>query len=356
MAVVNLGLKYSGKIQQRFAISSLLQGRLENNVDFVGARTVRIHTISPVPVNDYDRGASANRYGIPEEVGDTIQELTMSQDKSFSGVIDKGNTLDQSINKAGKFVKVEMDEAMVPLKDRYGFAVLAKGAGTIVGSSTAISESNVLARMAAARRVFLNERVPGSGRTFYVRSDIFNALFECKAFVENSKLGYTAIAKGQIGELFSSPVVEVPDDLLLPGLNFIYAHKAAGSSPAKIADTKMHVDAPGYSGTLVEGRFYWDTFVFGSKAGGLYADFTTGSGVSVLAAPKVEAKTGAITVTSGAKAKYTLDGSDPRYSASALEGTAPAVVVPGTVMRAYQYKEAEGTYPSPVTTVTLTEA
>ena len=61
------------------------------------------HNINTVPLNDYNRGASANRYGEPAEVGDTVQELTMTQDKSFSGVIDKGNNMDQSINKAGKF-------------------------------------------------------------------------------------------------------------------------------------------------------------------------------------------------------------------------------------------------------------
>ena len=98
---VNLDTKYSKKIDQAFTIASLLKGRLSAENEFVGARTVRIHNINTVPLNDYNRGASANRYGEPAEVGDTVQELTMTQDKSFSGVIDKGNNMDQSINKAG---------------------------------------------------------------------------------------------------------------------------------------------------------------------------------------------------------------------------------------------------------------
>ena len=97
---VNLDTKYSKKIDQAFTIASLLKGRLSAENEFVGARTVRIHNINTVPLNDYNRGASANRYGEPAEVGDTVQELTMTQDKSFSGVIDKGNNMDQSINKA----------------------------------------------------------------------------------------------------------------------------------------------------------------------------------------------------------------------------------------------------------------
>ena len=136
---VNLDTKYSKKIDQAFTIASLLKGRLSAENEFVGARTVRIHNINTVPLNDYNRGASANRYGEPAEVGDTVQELTMTQDKSFSGVIDKGNNMDQSINKAGKFLGVEMSEEVIPAYDKYCFGRLCMLAGKIVGSTDAVT-------------------------------------------------------------------------------------------------------------------------------------------------------------------------------------------------------------------------
>lgn len=133
---VNLDTKYSKKIDQAFTIASLLKGRLSAENEFVGARTVRIHNINTVPLNDYNRGASANRYGEPAEVGDTVQELTMTQDKSFSGVIDKGNNMDQSINKAGKFLGVEMSEEVIPAYDKYCFGRLCTLAGKLWAART----------------------------------------------------------------------------------------------------------------------------------------------------------------------------------------------------------------------------
>ena len=49
---VNLDTKYSKKIDQAFTIASLLKGRLSAENEFVGARTVRIHNINTVPLND----------------------------------------------------------------------------------------------------------------------------------------------------------------------------------------------------------------------------------------------------------------------------------------------------------------
>lgn len=348
---INLDTKYAKKVDQAFTLGSLIKGRLSADNEFVGARTVRIHNINTVPLNDYDRSASANRYGTPTEVGDTVEELTLSQDKSFSGVIDKGNNLDQSINKAGKFMGVQMSEEVIPAYDKYCFATLANRAGCIVGGA-AIDKTNVIPRLAAARKHMLDHRVPLKGRTLYVTTDVFNALVETDQFKNLDKLGNKAITQGQVGELFGAPVVEAPADLMPANVNFILLHKRSATAPEKIWDNKVHIDPPGISGNLCEGRFYYDLFVFAAKADGVYVDVTTGSGKgTVLAAPTIAAATGVITAAEGATVKYTTDGSDPRYSASAQTGTS-AGTGKGKVVKAYQYKD--GAYPSPVAEVTLT--
>lgn len=346
MGVVNLGVKYAKQIQQRFTVGSLLQGRLENDVEFVGARTVRVHTIVPVEVNDYDRTATANRYGVPQEVGDTVQELTMGQDKSFTGIIDKGNSKDQAINKAGKFLKVQMDERIIPLKDKYGLQVLANGAGVIAGSAEAISKANVCERISTGTVALDNAEVPADGRTLFLTAECYKQLRLSEEFLGVEALGHKSLAKGQVGEYDNMAVIKVPASRMPAGVNFLIVHKSAACSPAKISDTKMHTDPPGISGSLVEGRFYWDTFVFGAKAAGIYADVDTGA-VPVLAAPTVTAA-GAVTLAEGCTGRYTLDGTDPRYSATAVEITASATGLgaKGDTLRACQYKE--GTFPSPV--------
>jgi hypothetical protein len=351
MAVVNLHETYSKKIDEAFTRNSVVKGRLNPENEFTGARSVRVSAVNTVPLNDYDRAASANRYGEPTEVGDTLQELTMSQDKSFSAVIDKGNTKDQAINKAGKFMNIQTNEMVIPEYDKYCLGRLANLAGNIVGNAAAIDAENVVARVAAARKAFLDAKVPLADRTWYVTSALFNALLECKHFVQLEKLGVAALSENHIGNLFKSPVIEVPEDYLPAGVNFILVHKRAACAPEKIWDNKLHTDPPGISGNLIEGRFYYDCFVYGKKANGVYADVTTGNGVTVLAAPTVAAATGAITVASGATAWYTTDGSDPRYSITAKAG-ATTGATKGMVVKAYQVKE--GSFASPVTTVTVT--
>lgn len=350
---VNLGTKYASQIQQQFTTGSLLQGRLETNVDFVGARTVRVHTINTVPLQDYDRTASGDRYGVAEEVGDSVQELYMSQDKSFSAIIDKGNSLDQAINKAGQFVRAQIDEEVIPAKDRYGFARLAMQAGKIHATQEVLEHQNVLARMGAARAHMLNSNVPLKGRTWFVTSDVYDALVKTEQFRNIGQIGGKALASGQVGELFGSPVVEVPLELMPTHANFMLAHKSAAASPSKIEDTVVHIDPPGISGHKVEGRFYWDTFVFGAKANGVYLDIL-GNGdndVFFAASPTYNKTTKKIVVETGSSAKYTLDGTDPRYSMSAVEGTEPPVQA-GDTLKFYGYRE--GWYPSGVVSVKIT--
>ena len=71
---VHLHEKYAKKLDQAFTLESVVKGRLTREEEFVGARTVRISNVDTVPLNDYDRAATANRYGTPTEVGDTVQE------------------------------------------------------------------------------------------------------------------------------------------------------------------------------------------------------------------------------------------------------------------------------------------
>ena len=139
----------------------------------------------------------------------------------------------------------------------------------------------------------------------------------------------------------------MPDDLLPDKVNFLLVHKESFTSPAQIDEMKVHVDAPGISGQLVEGRYLYDTFVVGAKAKGIYADVA----VATAAAPVITASTGSIAVLEAHNAKYTLDGSDPRYSVTAQLLTAtgvPTGVKGGDIIKAYQYK-ADGTgFASPV--------
>ena len=105
-------------------------------------------------------------------------------------------------------------------------------------------------------------------------------------------------------------VVRVPKSYLPEDVYFLVAHKDAVLMPYKIADAKVHEDPVGVSGALIEGRHYYDAYVLGAKCGGVYAlvDEDCRSSAPTISQGKI---------TAFGKVRYTLDGSDPRYSDSA---------------------------------------
>jgi len=147
-------------------------------------------------------------------------------------------------------------------------------------------------------------------------------------------------------------VVKVPRSRWPENVNFMIVHKRAACAPIKLNDSKYHKDPPGISGSLVEGRMYYDLFVLGAKCDGVYVEVNTASGAGTICeAPEISASGTITCATGGVTIKYTTDGSDPRYSVSAKIGTEADITEEGTVVKAYACKN--GTFPSEVTTVTL---
>ncbi len=126
----------------------------------------------------------------------------------------------------------------------------------------------------AARASMVENLVPEAGRVWFVSSAMLNALMKTNYFVNIASLGEKAIGKGQVGQLFGAPVVEVPASILGTTTNFVLCHKDSVTTPSKINETRVHIDPPGISGHLVEGRYFYDAFVFDNKAKGIYVSAT----------------------------------------------------------------------------------
>lgn len=342
--------KFAPKIAEAFIRESFIDGRLNNQYSFSGVRTVKINTPVTVPLNDYVR-QGANRYGVPTEMQDTVQEMSLTEDKSFTMTIDKGNLLDQNGTKAAaRMLALEVKEQVVPEKDRYTFRQLALQAGTIAGNSAALTRSNICERISEGTRVLDEAEVPSDGRTLFVTPAVYKLLRLSDEFIKTEALAQKSLAKGVVGEYDGMPVVKVLSSRFPQNVNFMIVHKSAATAPSKITDTKLHTDPPGLSGNLLEGRFYYGCFVIGARAAGIYVEVDTGSGKSaVLSAPAVT-EAGAITVAGGTTVKYTTDGSDPRYSAAATVITASVTGIgaPGDTVKAYACKTDGSAFPSPV--------
>ena len=254
-STVNYASKASPKVVERFKLSSRTEGLFNNKYDFVGVRTLRLYTNDLVTLNDYSRTASSNRYGTPAELGDTYQEMTMGQDKSFVYTIDKGNVV-------------------IPAVDKYRLGVLKAKAG-LEHVTGAMTKANIIETIMTAAAEMSDELVPLSGRVLLIKQSEY---IKCKLsdqIMGNDVLGKTALTNGTMGNLDSMEVRVVPDSYMPTGTNFLIVWKGAALAPVKIKDYKIHTDPPGVSGNLVEFRMYHDCFVLDTKAKGILRGVTT---------------------------------------------------------------------------------
>jgi len=338
---INLHSKYADQIQQKFVRESLIAGLLSTQYNWAGVKTVKVSTLQTVPMVDYTRTGSS-RYGTPTEMGDVIQEMTLTQDKAFSLTIDKGNNADQSgIKEAGKALSLQISERAVPAMDKYVLNVLATKAGKIIANSTALSKTTVCDRISEGTQYLDDAEVPATYRTLLLSATAYKYLKHSDEFLKVPDLAKETLVKGQVGEYDNMKVVKIPSGRWPANVNFMIVYKNSGTAPVKLNDTKMHQDPPGISGNLLEGRQYYDCFVFGAKCDGIYVEVDTTSGKgAVLAAPTVAivSHTATVTPASGATAVYTLDGSDPRYSASAVTYSTTVTTTAGQTITVYQYK------------------
>ena len=112
MAHMNLATAVSPKVEELFAKKSQIDLALNKDYDFTGVKTVRIYSIPVVPLTDYDR---LNGYGTPVNLGNNIQEHSITRDRSFYIHLDKGDYLQsQMVMNAGKVLPVSRSTCASP--------------------------------------------------------------------------------------------------------------------------------------------------------------------------------------------------------------------------------------------------
>ena len=342
---INYAEKYSDRVAERFKTGSVTNAAVNQDYSFLGARTVRVYTIGTVPLNNYSPTGS-NRYGTPVELPDMIQEMVLSQDKGFAMTIDKGSNVDQMLTKnAGKALRRQIDEVVIPYVDTYRLLKMCSQAGHIAPMAEP-SDSTIVGAVMSAGEKLDDAYVPRTDRTLFIGTKYYTMLKSSGEFLGLEKLGEKALAKGIVGEIDGAKVVPVATSRMPSGCFFILTHRDATTSPIKLDEYKVHENPPGISGALVEGRLYFDAYVLNAKKEGVYAAVLTGSAA---AAPTANPASGSAVIpgttavtlasaTSGAAVYYTKDGSDPRFSDTRAAYSAPLATtgwVDGTVLKAY---------------------
>ena len=267
--MINYAEKYSSQIDERFRQSSCTDIAVNHDYDFDGVNKVNIYSTDTAPLNDYDMTKSSNRYGEPVELGNEVQSLILTQDKSFTFTIDRRNYDDTVMaNSAGLALNRQLGEVIIPMVDKYRLSIIAGNADTV--SEVTIAANNAYMTFLEATAALTDKMVPVNERVVFVVPEYYKLIKLDKAFVSVGDKAHELAQNGVVGSIDGIMVVLVPTFYLPESSNFLITHPVATTSPIKLAEYKQHENAPGINGWLVEGRIYYDAFVLKNKKGAIY--------------------------------------------------------------------------------------
>lgn len=335
---INYTTKYAAKIAERFHKRSITDADCGHDYEFVGAKTVKIYSVNTAPEQPYDRNKGSNRFGDPENLGDTTQEMTCTQQPAFTFVIDPLDGSDQAIEKAaGKALRRQLDEVTVPGMDKYRLKRWVEGADIQHSLGAAPTKNTIVEAIIDVNAAMTDALVPLENRTLYIPTQYYKLLKQNPDFVGVDALGQEALSRGTVGEVDGCRVKPVPKGYLPEGVYFLIKQRGSTVDPVKMQQYDVLKKVQGYAGPVVQGVTYYDSFVLGAKGDGLAV---CGSAALILAAPELSIAAHAVSIAakSGVSFRYTVDGSNPRYSSTAQVYSSAVTLEEGEVFRAIGVK------------------
>lgn len=265
---INYASKYSNIVDEKFTKASFTQTAVNTNYDFNGVNTVNVYSIETKEMADYKMTGLA-RYGEPEELQDTVQTLTMTQDRAFTFTIDRRNYTDtMMVRESGRALSRQLEERTIPEVDTYRLGVIVANAGTT--KTAAITSDNAYSEFLTGVTTLLDNKAPLSGTFAFIGSNFYKQIRLDPSFIKASDMAQSMLVRGQVGTVEGIPVIHVPASYLPSGTEFVITNQIAVPSAQKIESYKIHDNPPGINGWLVEGRIYYDAWVLENKKPVIY--------------------------------------------------------------------------------------
>lgn len=239
-------------------------------LDFNGKNSVTIYTVNVVSEVNYVRSGS-DRFGALNELGTGTQTFTLSQDKSFTFSVDKGNLEDsQMVQEANKSVKRQVAEVSVPNTDVYTLATAHAYAVTnSQGATAAVTSSNAYVKFLAQNDALTEAKVPESGRYCFLTPATYTLLKLDTTFSKACDTSYADAKKGIIGQVDGVTLVKVPSTYLPANEVFLFIWDQVLIRPMKFNSTRVLTEQRGIDGAVAEGRRYYDVFIPANKGVGI---------------------------------------------------------------------------------------
>lgn len=266
MPSINLASKYSSQLDQVFTAGSYTDRYVNRKYNFDGVKTVNVYTVTTVAPSDYNRNYTGDRFGGNNELEDIVTSYQLNNDKSFKIVIDRGNYEQGALaKKAGEVMRAEMEEQVIPMIDanRLNKAAIGAAAASQYFSPTLNDPYGDTLKLSAC----LDEcKAPISGRVLWVTPAFYNGIKkQITTNVEASGYNDKLLGRGFVGELDGVPVVKVPTSYFPSNTSAIMIHRDALLGAKQIMNTRIITDSELVDGTILLGRFIFDSFVLNGK-------------------------------------------------------------------------------------------
>ena len=272
---IELATKFQPYVDEKFSTESKKSLLTNNDFDWTGAHTVKVYKISTALMNDYDRNGAKkatqwSRYGEVSDLGATTEEFTLKKDRSFTFAIDKLDS-DETVSQlqAAGALERQQREVVIPEIDSYVYGVMSENAGN-KPSTKALTDANIFDEITVANETLDDAEVPETNRIMVVTLKVYRLLKKSKDIILDTDVTAEMRIKGVVGMIDGVSVIKIPSSRLPENFGFMIAHPSATVAPTKLEDYTVHENAPGISGSLVEGRICYDAFVLDNKKMGIY--------------------------------------------------------------------------------------
>lgn len=261
---INLASKFETATSELLKAKAKTTKIVNNDWNWDGVNAINIYTLTdPTMVNYTPSGA--NRYGNPAEVQDTKQTFTLSRDRSWTNTIDMSNYQDtMEVRKPAKFLAQATKNVLVPEIDTYRLAALVT-AGALynrddIVADAATTASNAYTNLLAINADITDKEAPEDGRVAIMTAAYYNFLKQ-GGFVLDSDRGQDKLSSGSLGMVDGAEIVICPSGRMPANTDLIITHPSVMCAPEKLKEYKVHTNAPGINGYLIEFRIRYDAFV-----------------------------------------------------------------------------------------------
>ena len=163
----------------------------------------------------------------------------------------------------------QVREVIVPEVDSYTYGVMCDGAG-VKPDAMVLTADNIYEAILAGNTAIDEAEAPETNRVLLVTPATYTLMKRNPDITMETDIGQAQRQLGVIGLLDGCSVIKVPANRVPADFGFMIAHPSATVAPVKLEEYKIHIDPPGLSGNLVEGRVCYDAFVLENKKNGIY--------------------------------------------------------------------------------------